>query len=372
MGREVLLVDRCRFPRLKPCGEYYNPDGVRLLRELGVAAAMERAGAQRVDGLALTSRCGGLLVPFASLAPPGLPALTLGREVLDTLLIEEARRAGVTVWEETTLREPLLLRGTVAGAVVSREGTEREVAAAITLAADGLRSRFARRLGLGAGDGGRRKLGLAARYEARAGVPAAVLMSADRSGCCGLAVRGAVANLGMVADGTRAREVGGDPAAFFDRALAQFPDLQACVEGGPTSIRTVGSLTWKTRRQHAAGCLLLGDAGGFYDPFTGQGVTFALLTAKLAAEVTGAALAEQNVSSARLAEYTRRRTAMLAPRVLVQRAIQAVIERPALLTHVLKRLERRPDCARALVSVIADLAPAHRLLSPMFLGKLLG
>ena len=372
MGREVVLVDRCRFPRMKPCGEYYNPEGVRLLQELGVGAALEQAGAQRVEALALSATGQpNLLVPFQGLAPAGVPALTLGREVLDTLLVEEARRCGVTVWEEALVREPLLEAGTVTGAIVRRDGVDREVRARITLAADGLRSRFARRLGLGLGDGGRQKLGLAARYEARPGIPSAVVMSADCHGCCGLAVRGGVANLGMVADLSRARDIGGNPAAFFQRALASFGGLQESVTGAPVSVQTIGPLTWTTRRQHAAGCLLVGDAGGFYDPFTGQGVTFALLTAQLAAEVTGAALDERDVSDRRLAEFTRRRGRMLAPRVTVQRVIQAVIARPALLGHVLERLNRRPACARALVGVIADLQPAYSLLSPGFLGRLL-
>ncbi|MBM3460369.1 MAG: FAD-dependent oxidoreductase, partial [Armatimonadetes bacterium] len=52
-GRDVLLVDRCRFPRPKPCGEYYNPEAVRLLGELGVLPAMQAAGAARITSLAV-------------------------------------------------------------------------------------------------------------------------------------------------------------------------------------------------------------------------------------------------------------------------------------------------------------------------------
>ena len=370
-GHEVLIVERCRFPRIKACGEYYNPECCRLLRHLGVMPSLAEAGAVTVPALVLGSSDGcGLTVPFESLENSGEPALSLGREVLDMLLLQTARRAGARVWEGATVREPLVESGRVAGAVVSVDGTDREVRARITLAADGLRSRFARRLGLGRGDGGRRRFGITARYAA-AGSPHAVEMRAGAPGCCGLVVRGEEANLGMVADGTRAREIGGDPAAFFQAELRGFPDLARRLRGGPVAVRTAGPLTWITRRQSAAGCLLLGDAAGFYDPFTGQGVTFALLTAQLAAEVAAAALDEGDVSARRLREYSRRRHEMLTPRVRVQQAIQFVMERPRLRSAVLRRLDGRPDLARALVGVVADVLPASRVLRPGFLAQLL-
>jgi len=372
-GREVLLIDRCRFPRMKACGEYFNPDCCRLLRELGVLPAVVAAGAAVVSALRLGTLGGaGLSVPFAGLAPPGDFAFTLGRERLDALLVEAARAAGARVWEGVQAREPLLEGGRVTGAVVRVEGVDREVRARITLAADGLRSRFARRLGLGRGDGGRRKLGITARYRAAGeGAGAApVEMYPGGPGCCGIVVRGGEANFGMVADARQARAIGGDPARFFHERLAQFPELRDCVEGEPTHVQTVGPLTWITRRQSTAGCLLLGDAAGFYDPFTGQGVTFALLSAALAAETAVAALAEDNVSDRRLAEYSRSRRALLGPKVRVQQAIQAVITRPRLLEHVLRRLDERPDRARTLVGVVADILPASHALNPGFLCRL--
>lgn len=369
-GYEVLLVDRCRFPRVKPCGEYYNPEGCRLLAELGLHPKLQAAGAFRVEALQLAANAGcGLVVPFAGISSGG-PALSLGREVLDMLLVEEARRSGATMWEEALVREPLREAGVVRGGLIRMNGVDREVRARLTLAADGLRSRFARCLGLGLGDGGRKKIGLAARYRTADTVPPRVLMSAAGDGCCGLAVRGGEANLGMVVDGSRAREIGGDPAAFFHRELTRFPQLAECVDGPPQSLRTAGSLTWRTHSQSTAGCLLLGDAAGFYDPFTGQGVTFALLTAQIAARIAGEALAENDLSARRLARYSQERRRLLEPKLLVQHVIQEVIARPRLLDHVVARLNRRPATARELVGIIADVLPANRALWPGFIARL--
>lgn len=377
-GHEVLLVDRCRFPRGKACGEYFNPECVRLLEELGISrAALHAAGAYPVPALHLgMSGCGSLSVPFADVlrnewgAGDAGAALTLGREVLDTLLLEEARRAGVTVWEGVTVRAPRVENGAVAGAVVRSDGIDRGVRARITLAADGLRSRFARCLELGYDDSRRRKFGITARCDLREGAPERLEMHARPDGCCGLALRGREANLGMVVDGSTIHRAGGNPAAFMAEELRRYPALAGSLAGPPRQARTVGPLAWKTRRQSVAGCMLLGDAAGFYDPFTGQGVTFALLTAKLAAGVAREALEEADVSESRLAEYTLRRRALIAPRVGTQVAIQEVLARPWLARRVLERLNRRPETARTLIGVIADVVPVKRLLSPGFLARL--
>lgn len=369
LGHEVLLVDRCRFPRLKPCGEYYNPECCRLLAELGVLPAIQAAGARPVSALAFgTPEGSGLAVPFEGLAGS---ALSLGRETLDTLLVQAARDAGVTVWEGATVREPLTdHNGSVQGARIRVEGRDREVLARVTLAADGIRSRIARCLGLGAGDGGRRKLGIAARCDAAEGAPERVEMHAGGPGCCGLVVRGQEANLGLVADVGQAREIGGDPAGFVSRTLDAFPRLRPWVRGEPHSVRTIGPLTWITRRQAVAGCLLLGDAAGFYDPFTGQGVTFALMTAELAAAIAHAGLEEDDLSADRLQEYARERRVLLGPKIQVQKAIQWVMEHPRVRERVLTRLNLRPALARDLVGVLADVLPAERAFSPGFLARL--
>lgn len=371
LGHEVLLLDRARFPRIKPCGEYYNPECVRLLRELGVLPDLLDAGARVLPGLSLgAAPCAPLSIPFSRVAPGCEPALSLGREVLDTILAGAAVSAGAAFREETLVREPLVENGRVCGAVVEAGGVRQEVRARLVLAADGLRSRFARRLGVAGPESRRRKLGLTARCTARPGAVDRIEMVAGHPGCCGLSLRGSEANLGMVADFAQAREVGGDPARFFHRALAGFPTLLADLDGGPREVRAVGPLTWRTRRQAVGGCLLLGDAAGFYDPFTGEGVTFALQTAQAAAEAAHAALWKNDLSTAGLREYESRRSRLLGPRVRLQQIIQAVIERPRLLRHILERLEGREDVARGLLSVIAGVTQPRGLLSARSLARL--
>jgi menaquinone-9 beta-reductase len=375
LGHDVLLVDRCRFPRPKPCGEYYNPECWRLLRELRVLPAVEAAGAQRIE--AVTAGVSGgsqFLVRFRQVTPNGDAAFSLPREQLDALLAAEARTAGAECWEGTLCRAPWVEDGIVVGAELERNRESVNVRARLVLAADGLHSRFARRLGLGApvALSARSRLGLSARIPTAAGAPPVIAMrSRSEDGCCGLVIRHGEANVGLAVAGGRSREIGGDPTAFLRRELERYPDLLAYCAGPPESVRTTGPLPWSTHTQYVPGCLLIGDAAGFYDPFTGQGVTFALMTAALAAEVAHEALRRGDGSRRVLRQYGHRRRRLLAPRVAVQRAIREVLARPRMLEHVLRRLERRADAAETLIGIISDIRSPYSGASPRFLARLL-
>src|SRR6187402_394880 len=52
-GRDVLLLDRCHFPRDKPCGEFVNPTGAAILQELGTLALLPRSAWRPLRGLLL-------------------------------------------------------------------------------------------------------------------------------------------------------------------------------------------------------------------------------------------------------------------------------------------------------------------------------
>src|SRR3984885_851908 len=50
-GVDVLLLDRARFPRPKPCAEYLSPEASRILSEMGALEAIEDSGAAALAGI---------------------------------------------------------------------------------------------------------------------------------------------------------------------------------------------------------------------------------------------------------------------------------------------------------------------------------
>src|SRR5690606_24508281 len=97
---------------------------------------------------------------------------------------------------------------------------------------------------------------------------------------------------------------------------------------------------WPTRAVVVDGAALVGDAAGYFDPFTGQGIYQALAGAELLADAAAAALHVGAPSAARLQTYARRHHALITPARRLQRFIDAVVTRPALAELAFRRLRR--------------------------------
>jgi flavin-dependent dehydrogenase len=109
--------------------------------------------------------------------------------------------------------------------------------------------------------------------------------------------------------------------------------------------------------------MLVGDAAGFYDPFTGEGVFTALRSAELATETVTHALRAGDVSAAVLAGYERARRQAFVGKERVTRALQAVIRHRRVANAACRALARRPGLLDALLGVFGDYVPPRALLS---------
>ena len=102
-GAQVMVLDRARFPREKPCAEYLSPEASRILSAMGALEACEAAGAAHLAGMVIRAPSGARIRgEFA--AAHGFRAfrdrgLALRRTVLDAILLDRARAAGAEVRE---------------------------------------------------------------------------------------------------------------------------------------------------------------------------------------------------------------------------------------------------------------------------------
>ena len=110
-------------------------------------------------------------------------------------------------------------------------------------------------------------------------------------------------------------------------------------------------------RAAGPGWLLIGDAAGFVDPFTGEGIHRALRSARAAAD---AIIGEGDVAAA----YLRERRRAFAAKAALSWLVQGVLASPSLMEHAIARLEARPRAALRLGSALGDCRPATDALSP--------
>lgn len=365
-GPRVLVLDRERFPRAKPCGDCVSPAGVWELERLGVLPAILSQPHERLEGWTIVPP-GEAPGSFHGTFPAGLLAVGVARERLDAVLLEHAARAGAEV--RTGVRVVELLRARRGGVEGVRTAAGEAVRARLVVGADGLRSVVLRRLGLVRRPPRLRKLALSAHVTGVRGLGSRGELHVQRGGTLGLAPVGAgLANLTVVVGDAEAAHVAGDREGYYDAVIARTPRLHGAVRAG--EVRATGPFDWPVRSAVADGALLVGDAAGYYDPFTGQGIYRALHGAALAAGVVAAALDAGGASARRLAPYERARRRAFRPGTALQRLIEQVIARERLMRLAASRLRRRPELADALVAVTGDLAPIRSLLSPRLLVAL--
>jgi flavin-dependent dehydrogenase len=306
-GARVLLLDRARFPRDKLCGDTLNPGTVAILRRLGLTGRFESM-ALPVDGMIVTGERG---VRVRAAYGDGARGFAIPRRTLDAALVGEAAAAGARVEESVLVRGPLMSGGGVRGVVMAgRDGRDVRIPAPLVIAADGRRSRVALPLGLARHPRRPRRWAIGAYFENIAGLTAFGEMHVRRDRYLGVArVPSGYANVCLVIAPAASRRAAGaidDPAGLLRRAIDGDPSLRERFAGARMIAAPVvlGPLAVDAMAAGAPGLLLAGDAAGFIDPMTGDGLRFAVRGGELAAEVALAALrgavAQPHVTLARL------------------------------------------------------------------------
>ena len=288
-GARVRLIDRAVFPRDKLCGDTINPGTLAALRRLGLAAAVEER-ALPIDGMIVTGE-GGIAVEGRY--PRDQRGLAISRRDFDAMLLEQAVAAGAAfecvaareAWVDGAASAPVI-RG-----IVAANGARHQLPAKVVVAADGRRSTVAFGLRLARHPPRPKRWAIGAYFEDPIRSTFGE-MHIRRGRYIGVApLGGGISNVCLVLPWSglgRAEPKAcdfSDPPGLLRKAIAAEPALRDRF-GGRAPLRTpimLGPLAVDVVRRDMAGLLLAGDAAGFIDPMTGDGLRFAVRGGELAA-----------------------------------------------------------------------------------------
>jgi flavin-dependent dehydrogenase len=323
-GARVRVFERARFPRPKLCGDTVNPGALAVLRRHGIDHAA-------ADGLPVAGMIVTALPDVVVEARYGgaVSGRSLPRALFDDRLLQEAARAGAEIEDGVLVQGPSFDGTRVDGLVVrGRDGRAIHQPARVAIAADGGASRLARGLGLARHAPRPRRWAVGVYFEGAHGATDCGEMHIRADRYVGVApLPGGLTNVCVV---TPVRDVLRDPGALVHDTLRTDPMLaprfaDARIVGRPVSL---GPLAVDGRAAGVPGLLLAGDAAGFIDPMTGDGLRFALRGAELAAALALEALAHGwNAAHERLAAARRRE---FAAKWRFNRALRALVGSPAL------------------------------------------
>lgn len=372
-GVRVALIDKARFPRVKPCAEYANPEAVRVLDRLGLLDSVHASGAAVFRGMRVVSP-GGQTLELDYCADAGRHALGISRYALDALSVERCRSLDVDVIEGARVRGVTILPGTPGSVTATINGRAAGVRGRVIVGADGHHSSIARLLELDLPLRWPRRIGLAAHLEGFPLVGEMGEMHVGLDGYCGIAPQehGRV-NVAMVVDMVRFARRDCSVEAFFDAELARYPLMAERIEHGTriTPVRGVGPLARRVRNVSGDGYLLVGDAAGFFDPFTGEGIFDALRGGELAAATIAAALDTGDTSSNALASYDRARRSTFSSKRRAAMLVQAFARSPRLMDYAVSRIAARRSVRSTMTGVMGEYRDAGEVLSPRFLWNTL-
>ena len=274
-GRKTLLLERLTFPRWKVCGATLSPGVRQILSEAGLGGVLPSCGALTLH----TLRLGGWSLR-ADLPLNG--SVALSRSAFDVALVEAAVREGCTFLSSVSVRLGALL-DTHRGLRVRAGQEEREISARGVVAADGLNSGIMSQAGLPSRtspSGGRPMVGLGGVVSSppsrlESGV---IHMAVGEGGYVGM-VRVEDGSLNVAAAlSAQALKGAGSPEALVAAILqeGEWPQLPSPDVGW----RGTPELTRRPRLPGAERLLAVGDASGYVEPFTGEGMFWALSGAR--------------------------------------------------------------------------------------------
>jgi geranylgeranyl reductase family protein len=358
-GAETLLLESARHPRPKACAEYASPRIVEELARIGLSRQAWSDLAVPLEGMELHAGRHAVRIGYAD-EQGARTAWGVDRRSFDALLAAHAASAGAELREGCRVTSLLESAGRVRG--VSMAGGEA-IEASHVIGADGARSTVARLLGVERPVRYPRRLGLVAHHAGVEGLSDHGEMHVGPGYYIGLApTPGGELNVGMALpiDG------GASAAVRFEAAIAGIPAVARRLAGSTrlTPIRGASPIGHRVSAAAGPGWLLVGDAAGFVDPFTGEVIHRALRSARAA---TRAVLSGDDVTAAYRAE---RRRAFAAKSTLSW-LVQGFLAVPPLLEHALGRLADRPAAALRLGSALGDCIPATQSLAPAALLEVL-
>ena len=324
-GLRTLILEKCQFPREKVCGDCLNPAAWPTLDRLEIGDAILSSPHTKLRHVEFHGLNGSQIrIPLES---KGRGEIAIRRSILDALLLTRARECGAEVAEGSPVTRVERSNSELGWSVHTAQCTVRS---RFLVAADGRNSTVARLLGL-LPPAGRDRVGLQTHIPRTESDPATVALRLLPEGYCGIAPLGdSELNVCLVSR---------PPAIARLRSWAE--SRFGIPEGHPW--RTIAPLVRAPIPPEKDRLLMVGDTARVVEPFTGEGIYYAIASGELAAS---------HLTSRAGGGYAKAHAALYSGRLWVNRLTKWAVTNPRLGSALLEMLGKHPPALNYLTSRI--------------------
>lgn len=348
-GHQVQLLERKNSLQRKVCGEYLCPKGVELLETIGLKKILT-ADFLPLFGMVLVSPENDVIHTYFPQSQKKEEGLSLNREIFDGRLLELAKEAGAEVLFGKTLMNVTFLENDKQW-VVSTE--EENLRYDLLIAADGRQSKISHLLGHQAKTNTTRAaLHCYLPRKKEHGLRLGEMHILEGGSYCGLdPIDDENVNFSIVCDSSVLKTT--KPQDIINQTIASSKRLSGLFDQVTSSEGIKVVTTLKNSNSFVAGNQLayVGDAAGFIDPLTGEGIYNALLSAQILCE----SIEKSSSLNEALALYKKEKGRLTFQKKMVNYFFQFLIKRPLLIRLTVKFLKKSPARANHFIGIVGNI-----------------
>lgn len=380
-GLKTLLLEKAVFPRDKTCGDALSGKSVFILRKLGLLNELELLPQVSAKGVVFSSPKGDMIsIKFRGAQQNNVSGYVCKRIDFDYFLFNKSKSEVASCLEGFKTIELIRNGKKVVGikGIPAGEDKPQEFRAKVVIGADGYKSFVSRQLGLYNYNSRHTMVAIRGYYEGVTEVKDFIEIHYVKVALPGyfwiFPLPNGQTNVGLGMRHIDIKRKKIDLYRKLDEIIESDLFRHRFVEARRLSkIKgwnlPVGSIF---RPNHSDGVLLIGDAAGLIDPFTGEGMGNALTSANLAIEVVKKAIEKNDFSKAILSEYDRLLKDELSSELKLSTRLHRIMRKyPFLINFTIRKAGRNKDVEKWLSSMVADETPKNNLTKPLTYLKLL-
>lgn len=372
-GYSVEILDAAFFPRRKICGEFLNPQAVGWLSEHHLMEGILDLDPFPVYGMKVVDHDGNEFTGHY-LPRDVSRGYAILRERLDHYLVSHARTSGVEVLEGHRVERLLMSGGRITGvAGVDSRGERFVRGARFFVGADGRNNLIGRTFGWVKGLRRLRKYVFLSYFEPLPQLDHFGEIHLVQNGYIGVApITSSLANVALVIDEAAYPSASESVQEFLMNQINRSSLKHRFTGLSPVStVISAGPLAFRTIRTSGSCALLIGDACGFIDPFTGEGINHSFIGAEIAANVIDQAFRTCSFDDAFLRRYDEERKRILGKKYRIAKMLQMLVPHVALGRALIRRFAVDTRAADKMVSVVGGSLPESEIWNSGFLLRLL-